>query len=68
MADNRSPVANYARLKLYSFSIYEKGKQVAYFVPCYRKEDGVIGLYNTVDKQFYTNGGTGTFNKGNDVN
>lgn len=38
------------------------------FVPCYRKSDNEIGLYDTVSKTFFTNAGTGTFLKGNDVN
>ena len=38
------------------------------FIPCYRKSDGEIGLYDTVSKTFFTNSGTGTFLKGADVN
>lgn len=38
------------------------------FIPCYRKADGVIGLYDTVSQTFLTNAGTGTFSKGADVN
>lgn len=37
------------------------------FIPCYRKSDGEIGMYDTVSQTFYTNQGTGTFLKGNDV-
>lgn len=37
-------------------------------VPCYRKSDGEIGMYDTVSQTFYTNQGTGTFLKGEDVN
>lgn len=29
--------------------------------------DNVIGMWDKVNKQFYTNGGTGTFTKGSDV-
>jgi len=29
--------------------------------------DNVIGMWDKVGKQFYTNGGTGTFTKGGDV-
>lgn len=36
-------------------------------IPCYHKSDNEIGMYDTVSKQFYTNSGTGTFLKGNDV-
>ena len=38
------------------------------FVPCYRKSDGEIGLYDIVKNKFYTNDGTGTFEKGRDIN
>ena len=37
------------------------------FIPCYRNSDNEIGLYDTVNDVFYTNQGTGTFLKGNDV-
>lgn len=43
------------------------GKDVFNPVPCYRKSDGVIGMYDTVSKTFYTNEGTGAFTKGADV-
>lgn len=33
-------------------------------IPCYRKSDNVIGMYDTVNDTFYTNAGTGTFIKG----
>ena len=37
------------------------------FIPCYRKSDDEIGMYDTVSKTFFTNAGTGTFLKGADV-
>lgn len=36
-------------------------------VPCYRISDGEIGMYDSVSKTFYTNSGTGTLLKGDDV-
>lgn len=36
-------------------------------VPCYRKSDGEIGMYDLVSNTFFTNQGTGTFLKGADV-
>lgn len=48
--------------------IYDNDILVRDFVPCYRKSDNEIGLYDLVGKQFYTNQGTGTFLKGNNVN
>ena len=37
------------------------------FVPCYRIADGEIGMYDLVNGVFYTNAGSGTFIKGEDV-
>ena len=54
-------------VKLYSFAIYNNSVLVRNFVPCYKKSTGEIGLYDTVNDQFYTNQGTGTFAKGPDV-
>ena len=48
--------------------IYESWTLVRDFVPCYRKSDSVIGLYDLVNNQFYTNSWTGTFTKWGDVN
>lgn len=53
---------------LYYFKFYRNGELIGNFIPCYRKSDGVIGMYDLVGKQFHTNLGTGTFSKGNDVN
>jgi len=38
------------------------------FIPCYRKSDNEIGMYDLVNGVFYTNQGTGTFTKDADVN
>ena len=48
--------------KIYSGSIVVRN-----FIPCYRKSDGEIGLYDTIRQRFYTNDGTGTFLRGDDV-
>lgn len=37
------------------------------FVPCYRKSDNVIWLYDLVENKFYTNNWSWTFTKGADV-
>lgn len=51
-------------MKLYSFKLYEwKSTLVRDFLPCYRKSDGVIWLYDVVNNQFYTNSWTWTFIK-----
>lgn len=51
----------------YYFKFYRNNKLIGDFIPCYRKSDGEIGMYDTVSKSFFTNLGTGTFLKGADV-
>ena len=54
--------------KIYSFTMDDvDGNPIRNFIPCYRKSDGVIGLYDTVGGMFYTNKGTGSFTKGADI-
>lgn len=53
--------------KLYKLQLYEWNVIVYDFVPCYRKLDGVIWLYDTVNDVFYTNSWTWTFTKWWDV-
>lgn len=57
-----------ATIKMRSFKVYSDASTlVRDFVPCYRKSDSVIWLYDLVNDQFYTNDGTWTFTKWADV-
>lgn len=65
----------YCKMKIYYSEIYTSGQQRRYFIPCYRKLDGVIGMYDLcgsicplTNTPFYINSGTGTFTKGGDIN
>ena len=59
----------YSSNKLYKLDIYDENWVHIYdLVPCYRKSDSVIGMYDLVNDVFYTNAGTGTFTKWSDVN
>lgn len=49
------------------YNNYQDAQPSLYFIPCYRKSDNEIGMYDTVSKTFYTNSGTGTFLKGHNV-
>lgn len=49
------------------FQIREGGVLVTNLIPCYRKSDDVIGMYDTVSDTFYTNAGSGVFTKGANV-
>lgn len=53
--------------RIYYLKIYDNNILIRNFVPCYRKSDGVIGLYDKVNNKFYRNKGTGTFTKGNNI-
>lgn len=55
--------------KVYDYKIYDNTNTlIRDFVPCYRKSDNVIWMYDIVNNQFYTNSWSWTFSKGNDVN
>lgn len=43
------------------------GNTLVEVVPCYRKSDGKIGMYDLVSGQFLVNAGDGAFLKGADV-
>lgn len=53
--------------KIYSVLLEKDSTIVADLVPCYRKSDGEIGLFDIVSEQFFVNTGTGEFTKGADV-
>lgn len=46
--------AGYSSVKLYYFKIYNGETIVRNFVPCYRKYDDAVGLYDLVDGFFYS--------------
>ena len=50
--------------KLYYFTIKESNELKREFIPCYRKSDSVIGMYDLENNTFYTNAGTGSFTAG----
>lgn len=58
----------YSQNRWYYVKIWEWATQVRNMIPCYRKSDGEIWMYDTVNSAFYTNAGTGTFTKWPDVN
>lgn len=54
--------------KCSSFTMADaEGNAIRNFVPCYRKSDSVVGLYDTVSGAFFTNAGTGSFTAGPEV-
>lgn len=53
--------------KLFYFKLWDWDTLVRDLVPCYRKADNVIWMYDLVWNTFYTNLGTGNFKKWRDI-
>lgn len=64
-SDNKY-IANYA-VRIYYWKFWGNGTLLHYFVPCYRKVDGEIGMYDLISSKFFSNNGTGLFVKGADI-
>ncbi len=65
-----TPDASRIKMKLYSFTILAADGETVRrnFVPCRRKVDGVVGLYETVEGAFCSNGfGSGRFVGSDDI-
>ena len=58
---------NYWNIKIWSAKIYDDWTLVRDFVPCYRKQDSVIWMYDIVNNVFYTNAGSWAFTKWADI-
>lgn len=67
MARNNIGSADWIGGRLYYAKIWDNDVLVFNGIPCYRKSDNVIGMYDTVSNTFFANSGTGTFSKGADV-
>lgn len=69
MAQNYNGNLRYGGARqIHYFKYYDKTDTlICDLVPCYRKSDGVVGMYDVARKTFLTNAGSGTFTKGADV-
>ena len=59
--NERNGVSSNSDLRIYYFQIYDNDILIRDFVPCIRKSDMAIGLWDKVANEFYGNSGTGTF-------
>ena len=67
-SENSNSINNYGqKYRIHSFEITEGSDLVRRFIPCYRKSDNVIGMFEIYTQTFFENIGTGTFEKGADV-
>ena len=63
-ANYSSNVTDFGKFKYHSMKITKSGVLVRNLVPAKRNSDSVLGMYDTVNNQFYTNAGSGTFGAG----
>ncbi len=55
---------DYGECYIYACKIWDNDVLIRDYVPCYRKSDGVRGMFDLVYQKFYTNAGSGTFDMG----
>lgn len=65
-ASTSGTMSSPASARLYSFKLYDNGALVRDFIPC-KNPDGVVGLYDFVNKKFYGNSGSGNFIAGGEL-
>ena len=64
--NNNGSLSGGSSAKLYNCSIYDNGVLIRNFIPC-KNESGTVGLYDSVNNQFYQNDGSGTFVAGPEI-
>ena len=64
---NRGDLNGKANARIYYLRIEVAGELVRNYVPCYRKSDTAIGLYDLVKGTFSVSAGTDNFTKGSDT-
>ena len=64
--NNNGSLSGGSSAKLYNCSIYDNGVLIRKFIPC-KNASGTVGLYDSVNNQFYQNAGSGTFVAGPEI-
>ena len=65
--NNGSPVQQGPGCRIYSMKFYDGNNVIREYIPCYRKSDNEVGMYEKYTRQFLTNQGSGSFTKGPDA-
>lgn len=60
-------VSNIANMKIYYYLLYENNILIRTYIPCKRNSDGVAGLYDIVNNQFYTSTSGTNWTAGNEI-
>lgn len=66
-ANTAGTIGLQSEARIFNLQFYDDDVLRIDLIPCYRKSDGEIGMYDLCNNTFYTNDGTGVFLKGNDV-
>lgn len=64
--NNAKTLYDYHSFDLYSCQMYDNGTLIRNLIPC-KNTSNVIGLYDAVNDQFYSNAGSGVFTAGPEV-
>lgn len=65
---HRTTIGSWGTRTIRYFKYWDKdGNLLRDMIPCYRKSDNVIGMFDLVSQTFFTNAGTGVFTVGEDV-
>lgn len=60
--------AYFCKERIYACKLYDLSNTlIRDFIPCYRKSDNTVGLYDLVNNTFYINQGTGVFTAGEEI-
>ena len=60
LRDNPTGSSTCAKGRIYYLKIYNNGTLIRNLLPC-KNENGMVGMYDIIEKKFYNNNGTGTF-------
>lgn len=60
LRDNPTGSSTCAKGRIYYLKIYNSGTLIRNLLPC-KNKSGAIGMYDTIEKKFYNNNGTGMF-------
>ncbi len=64
---NRGDLNGTSYNRLYKTEVYENDVLIANYIPCYRKADKRIGVFDTINEKFYYDGRGGTFLAGPEI-
>lgn len=65
--NSNGQVGYLSKAKIFNIQFYDDDILMVDLIPCYRKLDEIIGMYDLVTGNFYTNQGTGVFLRGEEI-